>query len=366
MSDNVIFTGYMPNNIMPQLYASAYAFMTSSKTDVHPLVLLESFASGTPVIGIDAGGVGNLINKKNGLKFKNKDDLVRKLNFILDNAKEREKLSISSRKFAENYSWSEIAKRYKELYESLITNNVSSAVCGENEDKYPTKVSVIIPTYKEERYIGDTLRAIRKQTYPKYEIIVVDSNSPDKTRNIAKKYADKVINMKYRGVAKARNIGAKKASGDLYVFIDADTIIDRNFIEKIVKIFENDKSISGLFPRTQAYSKKSQAIFDLQNAGVFISTLFGFPKLPGTCVVYRKEFFEKTNGFLEEYITAEDIMFSLKNRKHGKLVYSNKVNVRTSDRRVRGKRSKETALFWIKNIPKSLMGKPSEKYEPVR
>jgi glycosyltransferase involved in cell wall biosynthesis len=57
MGDNVIFTGYMPNDVMPDLYASAYAFMTTSKTDVHPLVLLESFASGTPVIGIDAGGV---------------------------------------------------------------------------------------------------------------------------------------------------------------------------------------------------------------------------------------------------------------------------------------------------------------------
>jgi glycosyltransferase involved in cell wall biosynthesis len=57
--------------------------------------------------------------------------------------------------------------------------------------------SVIIPTYNEEKYIENCLRSVRNQKINgKIEIIIVDSNSSDRTREIAKKYANKVINIK--------------------------------------------------------------------------------------------------------------------------------------------------------------------------
>lgn len=119
-NENIIFAGYVEDGFIPELYASADVFITASETDVQPLVLFESFASGTPVLGVDAGGVGTMINDSNGIKFTDADDMVTKLDSLLDNKKLINKLSISSRKYVEKYSWTEVAKQYKTVYENAI------------------------------------------------------------------------------------------------------------------------------------------------------------------------------------------------------------------------------------------------------
>ena len=75
-------------------------------------------------------------------------------------------------------------------------------------------ISVIIPALNEEKYIGNVLDALRKQTFKDFEIIVVDGNSTDRTREIAKKSAKVIIEKRPR-IGLARNTGAKLAKADL-------------------------------------------------------------------------------------------------------------------------------------------------------
>ena len=81
------------------------------------------------------------------------------------------------------------------------------------------KISVIIPTYNEEKNIIRTLYYLSRQTLPRknYEIIIVDGGSKDRTVEIALKYADKVIKQKSKGVGGARNDGAIIAKGEIIV-----------------------------------------------------------------------------------------------------------------------------------------------------
>ena len=79
-------------------------------------------------------------------------------------------------------------------------------------------ISIIIPTYKEEKTIEDTLRSIREiiADAEDYELIVSDDRSPDRTEAIAKRYADKVIEPRegeLRSIPMGKNRGAKNASG---------------------------------------------------------------------------------------------------------------------------------------------------------
>ncbi|MBR9682060.1 MAG: glycosyltransferase [Candidatus Aenigmarchaeota archaeon] len=351
IADKVLFTGYISDTKRDQYYKDADVFVTASKTETQGIVLAEALSIGCPVVVKNSLGFKDVIkNGYNGFLFNNEKGMIKSIFKVLDDASLRKKFVKNAKETVNELSVEKTSDKLIDSYNNLL---------------YSEKISVIIPTYREEKYIKKTLESVRKQTYPNYEIIVVDGNSPDATRKIARKYADKVINLRERGVAKARNVGTKVATGDIFVFLDGDTIIEKNFIKKIVNLFRN-KNISGVFPQGRTRGKKSQVIFDLQNIGVAISTFFRFPMLPGTCVIYRRSFFEKTKGFIEGYVTAEDIIFSLKNRKYGKLIYSNKVSFETSNRRVRGNRSTGTIVFWIKNIPKSLFGTPSEKYEPVR
>ncbi|MCX8169859.1 MAG: glycosyltransferase, partial [Candidatus Methanomethyliaceae archaeon] len=103
------------------------------------------------------------------------------------------------------------------------------------------EVSVVIPTYNEERNIVRTLYFLSNQTIPreKYEIIVVDGGSKDRTVELASKYADKVIYQRSRGVGGARNDGAYIARGRIIIHTDADVIVERDWIEKILKKFSN-------------------------------------------------------------------------------------------------------------------------------
>ena len=103
-------------------------------------------------------------------------------------------------------------------------------------------VSVVIATKNEEKNIGNCLDSIKNQTYPNIEIIVVDSNSIDKTKKIAKKYTKKVYDIKGLNLSKIKNfrgaqinLGVKKSKGDFIFFPDADMTFDKNLVEEVVK-----------------------------------------------------------------------------------------------------------------------------------
>jgi len=98
-------------------------------------------------------------------------------------------------------------------------------------------ISVVVCAKNEENYIGNCLQCLKKQTL-KPEIIVVEGHSTDKTYNIAKKYADKVVRDKKRGIAAARNLGWKTAKGDIVAYCDADSLPPKDWVEKISKFMK--------------------------------------------------------------------------------------------------------------------------------
>jgi peptidoglycan-N-acetylglucosamine deacetylase len=106
------------------------------------------------------------------------------------------------------------------------------------------KISVIIPAHNEEDLIGRSIDSVLANKFENKEIIVVNDGSTDKTSQIVKKYGAKHKNIKLinfdkgHSAAFARNNGAKKAKGDILIFLDADTIINDVFLEEVVK-FEN-------------------------------------------------------------------------------------------------------------------------------
>lgn len=112
-------------------------------------------------------------------------------------------------------------------------------------------VSVIIPIYNEEKYIERCLSSLFKQTLRPLEIIVVDDGSTDSSKRKAQsaKLQAKIKNLilleqKHRGVARARNLGAKKARGEILVFVDADMRFDRQYLEKLVEPIIAGKAVA--------------------------------------------------------------------------------------------------------------------------
>lgn len=103
------------------------------------------------------------------------------------------------------------------------------------KEKVPS-VSVIITTKNEEENIENCLKNVKSQSYPqeKVEIIVVDNNSTNKTKGVAKKFTDKVYNKGPERSAQ-RNFGVEKASGKYILYLDADMILSKDVISECVE-----------------------------------------------------------------------------------------------------------------------------------
>ncbi len=102
-------------------------------------------------------------------------------------------------------------------------------------------VSVIITTKNEQAVLERLLKSINKQSYKNIETIVVDNNSEDKTKEIAKKYTSKVYNFGPERSAQ-RNFGAKKSKGGMVFFVDADMELTRNVVADAVVAIDGDKN----------------------------------------------------------------------------------------------------------------------------
>ena len=101
------------------------------------------------------------------------------------------------------------------------------------------KISVVIPVKNGEDTIGDCLAAVFSQTLPPLEVIVVDGYSTDRTFEVASKFPVKFIYEDYGTVGGARQVGLENAKGEYVAFTDADCIPERDWLENLVKAFED-------------------------------------------------------------------------------------------------------------------------------
>ena len=185
------------------------------------------------------------------------------------------------------------------------------------------KVSVLIPAHNEENTIKETLDSLQKLKYPKnkLEIIVVDDGSTDNTYRIVKEYGKKVkvFRKKRGGKASALNFGIKKCKGDFVLALDADSIVERNYLLKVLKYF--DENVMAVVPNIKVQTRKNfweklQSIeYTLNN---FLKRILWFASsmhvVPGA-PVFRAKFLRK-NKFDEGNLT-EDLEMGLRIKSKG-------------------------------------------------
>jgi glycosyltransferase involved in cell wall biosynthesis len=110
-------------------------------------------------------------------------------------------------------------------------------------------VSVIVPVYNGREFLRKSLPAIMGSDYSDLEVIVVDDGSTDDSADICRQNGANVIPSEYRqsGPAAARNLAAKEAKGDVLLFVDADVVIQKDTISKVVRAFNERPEISAMF-----------------------------------------------------------------------------------------------------------------------
>lgn len=202
-------------------------------------------------------------------------------------------------------------------------------------------VSVVIPAHNEQKLIARTLKSLKNQNYPKdrYEIIVVDNASTDKTAAIAAEWGAKVVFEAEKGVQHARQAGFMAARGEFIASTDADNILPKNWILALASELsssENIVAVGGWFELKKGSIITKTAINKLSRPAIATFKILSRKHvLIGQNFMVKKDIFLKTKGFLDLKPMNEDLMLAQRLSKYGeiKLYYGKNWKVITSPRR---------------------------------
>lgn len=204
----------------------------------------------------------------------------------------------------------------------------------ESQIPYPKvfrMLSILVPTYNEEKVIRRTLDSIIAANYPNKEIILIDDGSTDHTLDIAYTYKNqiKILHKKNGGKATALNYGLTFAKGDIVVIVDADTIIEKNSLKHIVKNFE-DENVGAVAGNIKISNKVNwitwcQALEYLSGIQIMRRGLDYFDAItivPGALGAFRKDVLVNVGSYNRDTL-VEDFDATIKILKSGSIIKAN-------------------------------------------
>ncbi len=240
-------------------------------------------------------------------------------------------------------------------YCNLLVNYKKADSGIKTETDYKPLISIIIPTYNEELMIGDKIRNTFELNYPKEkrEVIVVDSASTDNTVNIVKNFDSLILitQKERKGKAHALAEAFKHAKGELLLITDADTMLNKDVLEKIVPFFA-DSTLGAATGRLSLLGKESasktseqayKTFFDILR--IFESRIASTMIFNGPLMVFRANIIEppSVNSVADDTEMALQVI-----RKGYRAIYvpeavffervpaSNNIRLRQKERRAQG------------------------------
>ncbi|MBC8201104.1 MAG: glycosyltransferase [Planctomycetes bacterium] len=210
------------------------------------------------------------------------------------------------------------------------------------------KLSFVIPAWNEEELLGATIASIQKSAQNcEYEIIVADDASDDRTSEIANEMGAIVVSCNNRQIGTTRNDGAAIATGDILIFVDADTIVTPIVVAETVDAIQNGAVAGGSFPTFEGQIPLLAKILT-----PILRLLFRILRVAaGAYMFCTPESFVGAGAFDPKFFAAEEVHLSKKLHAFGKYK-TIKARVVTSGRKFRTHSSFEilTTLFLV-SIP---------------
>lgn len=202
-------------------------------------------------------------------------------------------------------------------------------------------ISVVIPAFNEEAYLGRTLDGLgraaallREKDNLTAELVVVDNDSSDSTADVARDFGAVVLKEAQHNVARVRNTGARAAHGDVLVFVDADTFVPEELLCRIVEVMAEPSCFGGAVDTNYRPAKLSSKLY--LRFWRLVGNLAGMAQ--GATQFCRRDVFFKLDGYDETLFMSEDVDFywrlkRLAKRLRGSVGFIEDVRVAPSTRR---------------------------------
>lgn len=227
-------------------------------------------------------------------------------------------------------------------------------------------VTVVVPTFNEEKYISPCIEALKHQTFKDFEVVALDK-STDSTPKICRSAGWRVITQKQPGVSAARKEGFAAARGQIIASTDADSAPSPQWLENIVTSFVDPQVVCVYGPtyfmdQTLGFRMMSH----LNTLYLLINRALKNDQTVGMNFAVRKTAYEKIGGYNTSLPTAEDVDIGYRIRKVGKIIYHPQVIVYTSSRRLRKEGWRFFAHHFANFFRLKFTGKSSSNFIPIR
>ncbi len=338
----IVFHESVPFSKLQKLYGESkiYWHMTGV-TMVHEpgaqehfgMTTVEAMSSGCVPVTLNRGGQSEIVDdEKNGYLISSVDKMVDRTMNLANSPKLLNKMSI------------EAIKKSKQFDEAKIRKNFFSIISGTN------KVSIIILTWNNGKLTQECVDRMYKVTPPGFELILVDNNSTDGSKDILKslekKYSKQghdikcIFNKENLGFAKGNNIGLKQATKDYILYLNNDTLPQWGWLERMIDVLDT-KEDAGVVGSRLYFKQKEDESWEIQHAGIKFNidnepkhigrykkdslvSVVGVQEVEavtGACLMVRKKLAKLNEKYIRGYY--EDIDLCLVARKKGYKVYIN-------------------------------------------
>lgn len=197
-------------------------------------------------------------------------------------------------------------------------------------------ISVVVPVLNEEENLQEALESLRAQRFRDYELIVVDNGSTDRSPEIARRYADRVIFEERKGWVWAVHRGFLAAQGEFLTSADADTLYPPDWLEKMVRALSRPNTVAAYGPmgfrESPVLLRKVEALGYASLA--LLSSIFGVPLSGGANFGIRKDAYFQVGGYeTVGALASPDFWLSLRLKRLGKVRFVPTMVCYTSNRR---------------------------------
>lgn len=172
--------------------------------------------------------------------------------------------------------------------------------------------SIIIPTLNEEEYLPALLTSLTHQRFHRFEVIVVDGKSKDRTIAKAKRFASKmpqftILTSPAQNVSTQRNMGAASARGKFLVFLDADVTVPPDYLSRVYRSVAGKRvKLLTTWHKSDTDEPMDEFLNSLGNIMMEVAKLVDKPFSGGWNTIIRKDIFTKLGGYHERFKFAED------------------------------------------------------------
>jgi glycogen synthase len=249
LNDYVSFSGHVPAEEMPQLLQKFDVLLVPSIwQEPFSRIVLEGMISGLVVVATPTGGTTEILKDgENGLLFAPGDaeDLAQKIvSLAIDPELRRSLATVGRQTVSEGFTMTKMIDEIEGYLQEVARVSVQKQTRlperkeeGTITEELPT-VSLIIPTYNRKDMLRDTLKSLAQQTYPNFEVIVVDDGSTDETPEIVEEvfpFTLRYFRQSNQGATAARNLAARQSRADILAFLDDDILLDPDYLTYLIR-----------------------------------------------------------------------------------------------------------------------------------